>query len=62
MGLEDRFGAGIRSPRASGRTGARQRQVDFLQFSDDGHWLVFYVNGVLNIVEVRDLVSTTASK
>jgi hypothetical protein len=56
-------GASLKSiPLGPNATYGWQREVGFLQFSDDGRWLVFYVNCVLNIVEVRDLVSITASK
>lgn len=30
-------------------------KVEVMEFSTDGRWLVFYVNGVLNIVDVKDL-------
>lgn len=33
----------------------RNRLVEFLSFSPDGRWLVFYVNGLLNIVDVTDI-------
>ena len=39
----------------------RQRKVEVMQFSDDGHWLVFFVNGVLNIVNVADLLGDPES-
>lgn len=30
-------------------------KVEVMEFSADGRWLIFYVNGVLNIVDVSDL-------
>jgi hypothetical protein len=32
-----------------------EKNVEVMEFSSDGRWLAFYVNGVLNIVDVSDL-------
>jgi WD40 repeat protein len=32
-----------------------QRKVEVMEFSPDGRWFVFFVNGVLNIVDVADV-------
>ncbi len=30
-------------------------KVEVMEFSADGRWLVYYVNGVLNIVDVSEM-------
>ena len=47
----------IRTSIAAPKHGTRQYmtpKVDLMQFSPDGHWLVYYIEGILNIVDVSE--------